>query len=230
MWKLRPVVLLLGCTLLTSRVALAQARLGLHVVDSNGQNVGYVLDTTDAVIFIDGEAFAIAATRAGLRATNFLEFSSAGDCSNPLMYAYDNADSNGLIPRAFFTSDGVLHYPDLASGQPVPILSTRTVVGDGSFGPCNASSGTIYVANSLSAPAPTLAPPLAVKDTLDVSPAPPVATFNDVPVSHPFFKFVEALKASGITAGCSVSPPLYCPDSPLTRGQMAVFLAIALGL
>ncbi len=63
-----------------------------------------------------------------------------------------------------------------------------------------------------------------------VSPAPAVASFNDVPTSHPFFQFIEALKASGITGGCQASPPLYCPDAPLTRGQMAVFLAKALGL
>jgi hypothetical protein len=37
---------------------------------------------------------------------------------------------------------------------------------------------------------------------LQVSPAPAVATFNDVPTGHPFFRFVEALAASGITAGC----------------------------
>jgi len=61
-----------------------------------------------------------------------------------------------------------------------------------------------------------------------VSPAPAIATFNDVPTSHPFFQFVEALAASGITAGCGTG--IYCPDSPLTRGQMAVFLAKALGL
>ncbi|MGE5413430.1 MAG: S-layer homology domain-containing protein [Syntrophomonadaceae bacterium] len=63
-----------------------------------------------------------------------------------------------------------------------------------------------------------------------VSPPPATASFGDVPTSHPFFQFVEALKASGITGGCSASPPLYCPDSALTRGQMAVFLAKALGL
>ncbi len=63
-----------------------------------------------------------------------------------------------------------------------------------------------------------------------VSPAPATATFNDVPTSHPFFQYIEALSASGITGGCQVSPPLYCPDAPLTRGQMAVFLAKALGL
>jgi hypothetical protein len=61
-----------------------------------------------------------------------------------------------------------------------------------------------------------------------VSPAPATATFDDVPVSHPFFQFVEALSASGITAGCGNNN--FCPDAPLTRGQMAVFLGKALGL
>jgi hypothetical protein len=61
-----------------------------------------------------------------------------------------------------------------------------------------------------------------------VSPAPGSATFGDVPTSHPFFQFIEALVASGITAGCGGGN--YCPDAPLTRGQMAVFLSKALGL
>ncbi len=63
---------------------------------------------------------------------------------------------------------------------------------------------------------------------LQVSPAPGAATFNDVPTNHPFFRFIEALADSGITAGCGGGN--FCPDQPLTRGQMAVFLSIALGL
>jgi hypothetical protein len=64
---------------------------------------------------------------------------------------------------------------------------------------------------------------------LQVSPAPAVATFpNDVPTGHAFFRFVEALAAAGITAG--VGPGTYGVDDPVTRGQMAVFLSIALGL
>ena len=62
----------------------------------------------------------------------------------------------------------------------------------------------------------------------DVSPAPATATFTDVPTNHPFFQFVEALAKSGITGGCGGGN--FCPDSPLTRGQMAVFLAKGLGL
>jgi hypothetical protein len=64
--------------------------------------------------------------------------------------------------------------------------------------------------------------------TLQVSPAPGAASFTDVPTSHPFFQFIEALKASGITAGCSATA--FCPDDPLTRSQMAVFLSKGLGL
>jgi hypothetical protein len=65
---------------------------------------------------------------------------------------------------------------------------------------------------------------------LQVSPSPGVATFSDVPLSDYRNKFVEALYSAGITAGCGGSPPHFCPDLPLTRGQMAVFLAAALGL
>ncbi len=61
-----------------------------------------------------------------------------------------------------------------------------------------------------------------------VSPAPATATFGDVPTSHAFFQFVEALVKSGVTGGCGAGN--YCPDAPLTRGQMAVFLSKALGL
>ena len=65
---------------------------------------------------------------------------------------------------------------------------------------------------------------------LRVSPAPATANFDDVPSSHPFFQFIEALRASGITTGCSTTPALFCPDDPVTRGQMAVFFSRALGL
>jgi hypothetical protein len=63
-----------------------------------------------------------------------------------------------------------------------------------------------------------------------VSPAPPSASYTDVPVGHPQRQYVEALRAAGITSGCAASPARFCPDLPVTRGQMAVFLAKALGL
>jgi hypothetical protein len=64
--------------------------------------------------------------------------------------------------------------------------------------------------------------------TLQVSPAPAVASFSDVPTGHPFFRFVQALVAAGITSGCGGGR--FCVDDPITRGQMAVFLSLGLGL
>jgi S-layer homology domain len=61
-----------------------------------------------------------------------------------------------------------------------------------------------------------------------VSPAPAVATFADVPTSHPFFPFVQALVATGITSDCGGGR--FCVDDPITRGQMAVFLSLGPGL
>lgn len=61
-----------------------------------------------------------------------------------------------------------------------------------------------------------------------VSPAPVTGTFNDVPSSDGAFQFIEAMAASGITAGCGTR--IYCPDAFVTRRQMAVFFAKALGL
>ena len=63
---------------------------------------------------------------------------------------------------------------------------------------------------------------------LQVSPAPATATFGDVPVGNPYHRFVEAVVAAGITGGCGGGN--YCPDAPVSRAQMAVFLAVALGL
>jgi len=61
-----------------------------------------------------------------------------------------------------------------------------------------------------------------------VSPPPGTATFADVPTDHPFFQFIEAIYAAGITAGCGGGN--FCPDQPITRKQEAAFLAKALGL
>jgi Divergent InlB B-repeat domain/S-layer homology domain/Putative binding domain, N-terminal len=56
-------------------------------------------------------------------------------------------------------------------------------------------------------------------DSFSFSQAP---AFTDVAVSHPYFKYIQKMRELGITSGCSVTE--YCPDAPVTRGQMAVFL------
>jgi hypothetical protein len=53
--------------------------------------------------------------------------------------------------------------------------------------------------------------------------------FDDVLSDHWAYSHVEAVFEAGITGGCTTSPPLFCPDDPVTRGQMAVFIETALG-
>lgn len=61
-----------------------------------------------------------------------------------------------------------------------------------------------------------------------ISPAPAIATFTDVPVGSQFHAEVEALNQSGITLGCTATE--FCPGNFVTRLQMAAFLSRALGL
>ncbi len=51
-------------------------------------------------------------------------------------------------------------------------------------------------------------------------------SFTDVPVTHPFYRFIETLFHHGITQGCQ--PGLYCPRDAVRPGQMAAFLARAI--
>jgi hypothetical protein len=59
----------------------------------------------------------------------------------------------------------------------------------------------------------------------------PISGFFDVPDTNVFSTDVAWLADEGITGGCN--PPwsdFYCPEDPVTRGQMAAFLVRALGL
>lgn len=69
---------------------------------------------------------------------------------------------------------------------------------------------------------------VAVRWKRQISPDPATTTFTDVPLSHPFHREVEAMVSSGITGGCGGGN--FCPNSNVTRGQMAAFLSRALGL
>ena len=51
------------------------------------------------------------------------------------------------------------------------------------------------------------------------------STFTDVPRSHSFNRFVEAIVHKDVTGGCT--PTTYCPDAHASREQMAVFVLVA---
>jgi hypothetical protein len=56
----------------------------------------------------------------------------------------------------------------------------------------------------------------------------PAPVFGDVPAAAADFDYISLFYARGITAGCSANPLLYCPETPVTRAQMAVFIVAAL--
>ncbi len=62
------------------------------------------------------------------------------------------------------------------------------------------------------------------------TPPPASGLFADLPASDPFARWAEDLYARGLTAGCGTSPLRFCPSSPVTRGQMSVFVATTFGL
>lgn len=75
---------------------------------------------------------------------------------------------------------------------------------------------------------------LTAISTLAVVPAtaqelPPGGTFSD-DNGNVHEGYIEAIAAAGITAGCDAEGTMYCPDDPVTRAQMASFLARALDL
>ena len=51
-----------------------------------------------------------------------------------------------------------------------------------------------------------------------------LASFADVPGNYWAWRFIEGLYKAGVTGGCVLSPKQYCPGTPVTRDQMAVFL------
>ncbi len=69
---------------------------------------------------------------------------------------------------------------------------------------------------------------LRAKHGASFTPPAPSGVFTDVDTAHWAAGWIEQLAAEGITGGCGGGA--YCPDNPVQRDQMAVFLVRAFGL
>ncbi len=134
-------------------------------------------------------------------------------------YIPDNMSFDSGVAAA----DQNWHVADLVPAVPVVINSWG--IGDGTT--------PIYIANRIEVD--LKADDLNIKFNgaliayqRQIAPAPKTASFSDVSTNYPFFNEIEQLKKSGITLGCGNGQ--FCPDAPVTRGQMAAFLSRALGL
>ena len=154
-----------------------------------------------------------------------------------------DASASGEIQASFLVCDPAGDSCAMALGNPGCDDANVTICSGNAYAPGYSShsedlsddgitidSGLRYVlyAGNTTTDGSTAISQIRIAYVLQVSPPPATASFNDVPTSDPAFQFVEAVYASGITAGCGGGN--YCPDQPITRRQMAVFLAKALGL
>lgn len=93
-----------------------------------------------------------------------------------------------------------------------------TGYGDGNYGPGNLvtrAEMAVFLLKALGVDNPT---------------QPAVAPFDDVPVSQWYSSWVAELKRRQITGGCNPGGTEYCPTNPVTREQLAIFLARAFRL
>ncbi len=91
-----------------------------------------------------------------------------------------------------------------------------------------------FVARAVVAPGGGAAVPLSYGPdpvtgfSYSCDPNTPNTHFDDVPVSNAFCKHAHFLWAKGIISGCGATS--YCPNGPVTRDQMAKFLANGFGV
>ena len=97
----------------------------------------------------------------------------------------------------------------------------ETLLHKGVTGGC---SGTTYCPSAATTREQMAVFVLVSKEGAGYAPAAcaPPNVFNDVPETSPFCRFIEELANRGVVGGCGGSN--YCPGSPVTREQMAIFV------
>jgi Zn-dependent metalloprotease len=159
---------------------------------------------------------------------------TSGCSANPPMYCPDSSVNRAQM--AVFLERGMRgsgYNPPAASGtvfNDVPASHwaaawIEQLAADGITGGCSASPPLYCPGSSVTRAQMAIFLERGMHWPTPFTPPPASGTvFNDVPASHWAVAWIEQLAADGITGGCSASPPMYCPESPVTRAQMAVFL------
>ncbi|HTR03050.1 MAG TPA: carboxypeptidase regulatory-like domain-containing protein, partial [Thermoanaerobaculia bacterium] len=130
----------------------------------------------------------------------------------------------------------VVSFGGTASNLAGPSGATYTIVdgtaayaaiGSGAVGSCAAASDCYAFSVDAPATRPALHWDATFDETVSAGPSKTWTlhigeSFTDVTLANPFYPFVEDIFHHGITGGCGVG--IYCPDSSVTRAQMAVFI------
>jgi uncharacterized protein YegL len=118
----------------------------------------------------------------------------------------------------------------------VQTTTTLTLYDDGAHGDgaandgfyANQFSGTTtvgtYTFNVVASGNTSAGDPFIRQDSKMINVGQGGSIFADVPTSYWAWDWIERLYRAGITGGCSTNPLRYCPESFVTRAQMAIFL------
>ncbi len=119
--------------------------------------------------------------------------------------------------------DIFIHDRQTGDATRISVDSSGTEGNNTSYNPSISADG-IYVAFSSSATNLVSGDSNGVLDIFVHENDVPTATFSDVPLTYWASSYIERLYNASITGGCSAVPLNYCPDSSVTRAQMAIFL------
>jgi hypothetical protein len=130
---------------------------------------------------------------------------------------------------------GSSHVPPAATGQvfadvPAGSFAAAWVEELASLGVTSGCGGGNYCPNAAVTRRQMATFLLKTKLGSSYVPPSPTGVFADVPMGDATAPWIEELYALTVTGGCLTNPLRYCPDSPNTRGQMAVFLVKTFGL
>ena len=161
---------------------------------------------------------------------------TGGCASNPLRYCPTNAVTRGQMAKFLMVGiHGSGYSPPPATGTKFDDVPAFLPLADWieAFAEAGITSGCGF---RMFCPGTTVTRAqmakflLLAKNGSHYNPPPATGDFADVLLNNPLAAWIEALAASGITGGCGSAPPQYCPDNPVTRAQMAVFLVRTFGL
>jgi subtilisin family serine protease len=175
-------------------------------------------------------------------------FSNYGNCLDlfapglNILSAWNTGDSSSMVQSGtsmaspFVAGVSALYLE--SNPQASPSMVAEALLENATAGLLSGISGgspNLYLYSAfLQEPTPTPTPTMGPTETSTSSPTPgpsptpsptPVKqTFQDVPPEHWAFPYIEAIYDARYISGCSTDPMLYCPDDPLTRAEVAVFL------
>lgn len=135
-----------------------------------------------------------------------------------------NGDGNTLDPEEYGAhADSFAHSTDGTASDLFTIMSTRRsgqtqfrVFANPSLTCGSSPCGILGQADNVRSMTETMAAVAAFRATQ--------VEFWDVSGDYWAFDAIKRLANADVTQGCGTAPPMYCPDTPVTRDQMAVFL------